>query len=48
MEDLPQWKNYQFQPYEPEKLKKIVPKLEDSGIDLLEVDLILIIENVAT
>lgn len=37
VDDLPHWNNYHFKEYKPQSLRKIVPKLDDLGIDLLEV-----------
>ena len=37
VDELPHWNNYHFKEYKPQKLSKIVPKLDESGIDLLEV-----------
>ena len=37
VEELPHWENYQFKEYKKQDLRKIVPKLDELGIDLLEV-----------
>lgn len=37
VEDMPHWKNYDFDQYPARSWKEIVPKLDDVGIDLLEV-----------
>jgi serine/threonine protein kinase len=36
-EDLPQWKNYEFEYYPPKNLSEVVPKLDELGLDLLNV-----------
>lgn len=34
-EELPHWKNYKFDKYDPIPLDKVVPRLDEKGIDLL-------------
>lgn len=36
-EDLPHWKNYEFEHYEPKNLGEVVQKLDEVGLDLLKV-----------
>ncbi len=37
VEDLPQWKNYEFDKFPGQPLQKVVPKLDPLGIDILNV-----------
>lgn len=38
-EDMPHWKNYEFEHYEPKNLGEVVQKLDEVGLDLLKVEL---------
>jgi len=38
---MPHWKNYEFEHYEPKNLGDIVQKLDEVGLDLLKVLIIL-------
>lgn len=37
---MPHWKNYEFDSYPARNLAEVVPKLDELGIDLLNVSLL--------
>ena len=45
---MPEWKKNEFASYPAKNLQELIPKLNESGLDLLRVHISLIIENAGT